>query len=71
MTEEKKIERHSGRSLFAAKSIRKGEFFTAENIRSVRPNIGLHTKYYEEIIGKKALQDIEFAEPIKEGMIEW
>jgi pseudaminic acid synthase len=53
------------RSLFACKNIKKGESFTSENIRSIRPGNGLHTKYYEEILSKRAKNDIEFGEPLK------
>lgn len=42
------------RSLFVVKDIEEGEVFTTENIRSIRPGFGLHPKYLDEIIGKKA-----------------
>jgi pseudaminic acid synthase len=58
------------RSLFVCKDIKKGEEFTPENIKSVRPGCGLHTKYYEEVLGKKAIHDIEFGEPLSWNMIE-
>ncbi len=58
------------RSLFVTKNIKKGEKFTKENVRSVRPSDGLETKYYEEILGKTARQDIEEATPFSWGMIE-
>lgn len=57
-------EQKGGRSLFICKDIKHGEVFTKENIRSVRPGYGLHTKYYDEIIGKHAARDLEFAEPL-------
>ena len=57
------------RSLFAAKSIKKGELFTPENVRSVRPAFGLETKFYDEVIGKKAAKDIEFATPLSWNLI--
>ncbi|MDP2669408.1 MAG: pseudaminic acid synthase [bacterium] len=57
------------RSLFVAKDIKKGEKFTAENIRSVRPAFGLHTKYFDELLGKTAATDIEFATPLKKEHI--
>ncbi len=56
--------RRFSRSLYAAQDIKKGDIFTNENIRSVRPGYGLHPKYLYEIIGKKATQDIEFATPL-------
>ena len=57
--------RKFGRSLFAAKDIRKGEIFSEENIRSIRPSDGLHPKYYNKIIGKAAVRDIKFGTPLK------
>ncbi len=59
------------RSLYAVKDIRKGELFTAENIRSIRPAGGLHTRYYEELIaGKRAASDIACGTPLSEEMVE-
>lgn len=60
----------SRKSIYISKDIKKGELFTEENIRCVRPGTGLHTRYYFEIIGKKAANDIEFGEPLKWSMIE-
>lgn len=47
------------RSLYAAATIKKGEIFTAQNVRSVRPGFGLHPKYLNDIIGKKVLVDLK------------
>ncbi len=47
------------RSLYAVKDIKKGEIFTRENIRSIRPGFGLHPKYLPKILGKKACRDLE------------
>lgn len=58
------------KSLFASKDIKKGELFTAENIRSVRPGDGLKPKYYEIIIGKRAKQDIAYGTPLSMEIIE-
>lgn len=52
------------RSLFVAKDIQKGESFTTDNVRDVRPAFGLPPKYYEEVIGKKATKDIEAGTPL-------
>lgn len=53
------------RSLYVSKDIKKGEKFTAENIRSVRPGYGLHPRHYEQILGKKAIKDLKFGTPLK------
>ena len=59
------------RSLFAVKDIKKGECFTDDNIKSIRPAAGLHTRYYEELIsGKRASRDITFGTPLSWDDIE-
>ncbi len=57
------------RSLFAGRNIKKGELFTKENVRDVRPAFGLETKCYDEVIGRRAAQDIEFATPLSWAMV--
>lgn len=57
------------RSLFVVKNIQRGEEFTPENIRSVRPSIGLHTRYFHEIVGKKSTQNIPAGTPLKLDMV--
>ena len=58
------------RSLFSGADIKKGELFTAKNVRDVRPAFGLETKYYDYVIGKRASCDIPFATPLWFEMIE-
>jgi len=58
------------RSLFVTKNISKGEMLTEQNIRSIRPGLGLHPKYYYEVLGKKASKDIESGEPLSWDMIK-
>ncbi len=56
--------RRSARSLFVVERIKKGEILTPQNIRSIRPNNGLHAKFYDEILGKTAKKDLEFGYPL-------
>lgn len=58
------------RSLFAGRDIKKGESFTKENVRDVRPAFGLPTRHYDQVIGKRATKDIPFATPLSWEMIE-
>lgn len=62
LTEKKKKSRQFARSLYISKDIKKGEVFTEENIRSVRPGYGLHPKYLKDILGKVAEKDYKFGE---------
>ncbi len=55
------------RSLYASKDIKKGEIFSEENVKSVRPSFGLHPKFYKEILGKSATKDIDFGTALKES----
>lgn len=47
------------RSLYVVESMKAGEVFSEKNVRSIRPSNGLHTRYYDEVLGKTATQDIE------------
>jgi pseudaminic acid synthase len=62
MSEKKQKSRQFSRSLYVAKDIKKGEKFSEENIRSVRPGYGMHPKYLKEVLGKVATKDYEFGE---------
>jgi N-acetylneuraminate synthase/pseudaminic acid synthase len=52
------------RSLYVSKNILKGEKFSTENVKSVRPSFGLHPKYLKKIIGKKAKKNLKFADRV-------
>ena len=55
------------RSIYASKNIKAGEIFTKKNIKVIRPNLGLHPKYYKIILGKRAKKNILIASPIKKN----
>lgn len=52
------------RSVFVVQDIREGELLTKDNIRIIRPGYGLKPKYYDEVIGQRALQDIKRGTPL-------
>lgn len=63
-------EREHSRSLFVAKDMKAGDIFTPENLRSVRPACGLHTKYYEELLGKKIKKDAKLGTPMRWDLVD-
>jgi len=62
LDEKRKQNRRFSRSLYVAKDIQKGEIFTQENIRSVRPGYGMHPKYLGDVLGTVADKDYQFGE---------
>ena len=69
LTEKQTREREHSRSLFIAQDMKAGDVFTPENLRSVRPGCGLHTKYYEELLGKKITKDAKLGTPMSWDLV--
>lgn len=57
------------RSLFAVKDVKKGEAFTYENVRSIRPANGLKPKYLKNILGRTAKRDMKRGTPLDWNLI--
>ncbi|WP_162426544.1 pseudaminic acid synthase [Pontibacter pudoricolor] len=57
------------RSVYAAKDIKAGDVLTKENIRVIRPGLGLAPKYYDELLGKPAATDIKAGTPLTWDMV--
>lgn len=70
LTEKQKNSREHSRSLFVVKPIKKGEVFTKENVKSIRPGFGIETKYIKDILGQKAKKDIEKGTPMNWNLVE-
>lgn len=57
------------KSIFVVKDIKKGEEITKDNVRVIRPGYGLPPKYYNNILGKKTLEDIERGTPFSFDLV--
>jgi len=57
------------RSLFVVKNIKAGEKFSKQNIRSIRPGYGLHTRHLKNIAGKAARKDIDRGTPLSWDLV--
>ena len=53
----KRTSRQFSRSLYVSKKTKKGEIFSEDNVKSVRPGFSLHPKYFKDILGKIAKKD--------------
>lgn len=69
LTEKQKESIVFRRSLFVVKDIKAGELFTKDNVRSIRPGYGLHTRYMDEIMGRRAAKDIKRGTPLSWDLI--
>ncbi|PIT86548.1 MAG: pseudaminic acid synthase [Candidatus Magasanikbacteria bacterium CG10_big_fil_rev_8_21_14_0_10_43_6] len=58
------------RSLFVVENMKKGEVFTEKNMRSIRPSVGMESKYYDDVLGATATQDIERGTPLQWELIQ-
>ncbi len=58
------------RSLFVVEDIKAGEALTPENIRVIRPAYGMAPRYYDTVLGKRAVRDLKRGTPLQMEMIE-
>ena len=70
LTEKQLKGRDFSRSLYVVEDIKAGEVLTEKNIGSIRPGFGLHPKYFKDILGKKALRNLERGTPLSVSSIE-
>lgn len=57
------------RSIYVVADVAEGEVFTDDNIRCIRPGLGLHTKYFKSVLGKTAAQAIDRGTPLSLDLI--
>ena len=53
------------RSIYVVKDIKKGQVLTKDNIKVIRPGLGLHPKNYFKVIGKKISKNCKKGDPLK------
>jgi pseudaminic acid synthase len=65
LSERQMKSKERSRSLYVVKDMIAGQIFDEDSVKSIRPGYGLHTKYYEDILGKKASRDIKKGTALK------
>ncbi|MDU0205707.1 MULTISPECIES: pseudaminic acid synthase [Paenibacillus] len=58
VSEKEKNSTQFRRSLYVVKDLKAGEIFTSENLRVIRPGLGLPPKYLDTLLGKRVSKDI-------------
>ena len=58
------------RSIYVVANVARGETFTSENLRRIRPGLGLSPERFDEVLGKTAATDIAAGTPLEEGHFE-
>jgi pseudaminic acid synthase len=58
------------RSLYFVKDIKSGETITSDHVKSIRPGYGLAPKFFDQLIGKKAKQNVKRGTPTCLNIIE-
>ncbi len=57
------------RSLFVVTDMKTGDVFTERNVRSIRPANGLPPRHLNQVLGRKASEDIPAGTPLKWNLI--
>lgn len=58
------------RSLYICNNMKKGEIFTDDNVRSVRPGYGLETKFKPDVLGRKAKVDLQVGDRMSWDVVD-
>lgn len=69
-TPEEAESRRFRRSLFVIEDVAAGETLSEANVRSIRPADGLHTRYYEAVLGRRATGAISRGTPLSWDLID-
>jgi pseudaminic acid synthase len=57
------------RSIYIAQDLKAGDVLTPENLRCVRPGLGLAPKYYRLLLGKRVIRDVVRGTPMSWDLV--
>jgi len=70
VSKSQKLMKKYRRSIFVVKNIKKGEKFSNENIKSIRPGYGVSPAYYEKMLNKRSPQNIKTGQPLRYNVVK-
>jgi N-acetylneuraminate synthase len=69
VTDKEQTSRVFRRSLFVVQNMEQGEQFTPNNVRSIRPGHGLHTRFLDQVLDRRAAIKIPRGTPLSWDMV--
>jgi len=57
------------RSLYIVRDIKKGDLFTQENLRLIRPGYGMPPKFFDKVLGKRARKFLRKGTPLSREVV--
>ncbi len=70
LTSKEKSSLQFRRSLYVSRDVKAGEKLSRENVRAIRPGLGLPPKYYERLLGRRVVRDIRRGTPVSWDILE-
>ncbi len=67
-TEAEKKSLQYRRSLYVVRDMKAGDALTRDNVRAIRPGLGLPTKYLEQVLGKSVKKDVRRGTALSWGL---
>ncbi len=58
------------RSLYISADLRKGDVLTEDNLRAIRPGLGLPVKYYKILLGMQVTCDVQKGTPVSWNLVK-
>lgn len=58
------------RSIYVARDLKAGDVLTPDNLRCVRPGLGLPPKHYDALLTRRVNQDVKKGTPMRWGLVE-
>tara|TARA_B100001121_G_C18698551_1_gene626198 strand:+ start:2924 stop:3991 length:1068 start_codon:yes stop_codon:yes gene_type:complete len=71
LSKAEKIYKRYRRSIYVSKEIRKGEVFTKNNLRVIRPGLGLEPEYFEKVLGKISKRNLKKGDALKKDFVKF
>jgi N-acetylneuraminate synthase len=57
------------RSLYVVQDLKAGDVLTGDNVRSIRPGLGMAPKYLDQVLGMRLRQDVKRGTPLDWGLL--